>query len=109
MNNSENNTKIKPNGWALIPLCLFFFLPIAVNISSHKLNRHLFLFRTRNASLWSTGTLIASGIATGVRPMDIVPHLYYPFLIGIIVILSIVFQYPRKYTQSGTYVTILSE
>jgi Na+/H+ antiporter NhaC len=43
--------------------------------------------------------LIASGLAAGVRPMDIVPHLYYPLLIGLAATLSIIFQYPAKYTR----------
>ncbi len=41
--------------------------------------------------------LIAAGLAR-VSPMEIVPNLYYPFLIGIAAIASIVFRYPRKYT-----------
>lgn len=41
--------------------------------------------------------LIAAGLAQ-VSPIEIVPHLYYPFLIGIAAIASIVFRYPRKYT-----------
>lgn len=40
--------------------------------------------------------LIAAGLAR-VSPMEIVPNLYYPFLIGIAAIASIVFRYPRKY------------
>lgn len=39
--------------------------------------------------------LIASGIAK-VNPIEIVPHLYYPFLLGIIAILFILFRLPRK-------------
>jgi Na+/H+ antiporter NhaC len=42
--------------------------------------------------------LIASGLASGLRPVEIVPCLYYPFLIGISSILAIIFQYPGKYT-----------
>lgn len=41
--------------------------------------------------------LIAAGLAR-VSPMEIVPNLYYPFLIGIAAIASIIFRYPRKYT-----------
>lgn len=40
--------------------------------------------------------LIAAGLAK-VSAVDIVPYLYYPFLIGIAAIASIVFRYPRKY------------
>lgn len=41
--------------------------------------------------------LIASGLA-GVSPMEIIPYLYYPFLLGIVALMSIIFRYPRKYT-----------
>lgn len=40
--------------------------------------------------------LIAAGLA-GVSAMEIVPYLYYPFLIGLAAIASIIFRYPRKY------------
>jgi Na+/H+ antiporter NhaC len=40
--------------------------------------------------------LIAAGLAK-VSPMEIIPNLYYPFLIGIAAIASIIFRYPRKY------------
>ena len=38
--------------------------------------------------------LIASGLAS-ISPLQIIPHLYYPLGIGIMVILAIVFQFPR--------------
>jgi len=41
--------------------------------------------------------LIAAKIAGNLQPTEVVPYLYYPFLIGIAVILSIVFRYPRKF------------
>lgn len=41
--------------------------------------------------------LIAAGLAN-VSPMEIVPYLYYPLLIGIAALTSIIFRYPRKYT-----------
>lgn len=41
--------------------------------------------------------LIASGLA-GVSPIEIIPYLYYPFLLGIVALMSIIFCYPRKYT-----------
>ncbi|MDR1407206.1 MAG: Na+/H+ antiporter NhaC family protein [Tannerella sp.] len=41
--------------------------------------------------------LIAAGIAGSVKPMEIVPYLYYPVLTGVAASLAIVFQYPRKY------------
>lgn len=40
--------------------------------------------------------LIAAGLAN-VSPMQIVPYLYYPLLIGFAAIASIIFRYPRKY------------
>ena len=39
--------------------------------------------------------LMASGLAA-VSPLEIIPHLYYPIGIGIMLILAIVFQFPRK-------------
>ncbi|MBO5961629.1 MAG: Na+/H+ antiporter NhaC family protein [Alistipes sp.] len=38
--------------------------------------------------------LMASGLA-GISPLEIIPHLYYPIAIGVMVVLSIVFQFPR--------------
>ncbi|MCD7971986.1 MAG: Na+/H+ antiporter NhaC family protein [Candidatus Azobacteroides sp.] len=42
--------------------------------------------------------LIASGIA-GINPVEIIPYLYYSFLIGLAAIAAIIFQYPKKYTE----------
>lgn len=41
--------------------------------------------------------LIAAGIAK-VNPMEIIPTLYYPFLVGIAATIAIIFQLPRKYS-----------
>lgn len=41
--------------------------------------------------------LIASRLA-GISPIEIVPYLYYPILIGVGAFLSIIFRYPRKYS-----------
>ena len=38
--------------------------------------------------------LMASGLA-GISPLEIIPHLYYPMAIGVMVVLSILFQFPR--------------
>lgn len=38
--------------------------------------------------------LMASGLAH-VSPIEIIPHLYYPMAIGVMVVLSIIFQFPR--------------
>lgn len=41
--------------------------------------------------------LIAAGLS-GLNPIAIIPHLYYPMLIGAALLLAILFRYPRKYT-----------
>ena len=41
--------------------------------------------------------LMAAGLAA-LNPVSIIPHLYYPFAIGIATILSILFRYPRRYS-----------
>ena len=38
--------------------------------------------------------LMASGLAQ-ISPLEIIPHLYYPMAIGVMVVLSIIFQFPR--------------
>lgn len=40
--------------------------------------------------------LMAGGLAK-LSPVSIIPYLYYPMLLGIVALLSIVFRYPRKY------------
>lgn len=39
--------------------------------------------------------LIAAGLA-GISSASIIPHLYYPFLMGVMAVLSIIFRFPRK-------------
>ena len=41
--------------------------------------------------------LIAAGLS-GLNPIAIIPHLFYPMLIGIALVLAILFRYPRKYS-----------
>lgn len=41
--------------------------------------------------------LMASGLAN-VNPVSIMPHLYYPYLLGIVTILAIIIRYPRRYS-----------
>ena len=41
--------------------------------------------------------LIASGLAA-INPVSILPYLYYPFVLGIVALLSILLRYPRKYS-----------
>lgn len=61
----------------------------------------------KSASLMDTGSCFAQGIlpygaqllmASGlahISPLEIIPHLYYPMAIGVMVVLSIIFQFPR--------------
>ena len=39
--------------------------------------------------------LMAAGLAA-ISPVEIIPHLYYPFLIGCMVVVSIIFKFPRR-------------
>ena len=39
--------------------------------------------------------LIAAGLA-GISSASIIPHLYYPFLMGTMAVLSIIFRFPRN-------------
>ena len=41
--------------------------------------------------------LIAAGLAS-LNPVSIIPWLYYPFVLGIIALLAILFRYPRRYS-----------
>ena len=41
--------------------------------------------------------LIAAGLAN-IAPVTIIPHLYYPMAIGLGIVLSIIFRYPKKYS-----------
>ena len=41
--------------------------------------------------------LIASGLAA-INPVSILPYLYYPFVLGIVALLSILLRYPRRYS-----------
>ena len=41
--------------------------------------------------------LIAAGLAT-INPVAILPYLYYPFVLGITAILSILLRYPKRYS-----------
>ncbi len=43
--------------------------------------------------------LIAAGLAK-ISPIEILPHLYYPVLLGFIGIISILLRFPKKYSQS---------
>ena len=41
--------------------------------------------------------LMAAGLAS-INPIDIIPYLYYPFIMGACALLSILFRYPKKYS-----------
>lgn len=41
--------------------------------------------------------LMAGGLAA-INPISIVPYLYYPFLLGLVSLLAILFRYPRKFS-----------
>ena len=41
--------------------------------------------------------LIAAGLAS-LSPVSIIPYLYYPFVLGIVALLSILLRYPRRYS-----------
>ncbi len=41
--------------------------------------------------------LMAAGLA-GISPINIISNLYYPFAIGLVAFLSIIFRYPRRYS-----------
>ena len=41
--------------------------------------------------------LIAAGLAS-ISPIDIIGYLYYPIVLGVIAVLGILFNYPRKYS-----------
>ena len=41
--------------------------------------------------------LIAAGLAS-LNPVAILPYLYYPFALGVVALLSIIFRYPRRYS-----------
>lgn len=42
--------------------------------------------------------LIAAGLSQ-LNPIAIIPHLYYPMLIGVALLLAILFRYPRKFSR----------
>lgn len=41
--------------------------------------------------------LMASGLAV-INPIEIIPYLYYPFVMGACMLMAIIFRYPRKYS-----------
>ena len=43
--------------------------------------------------------LLMASQLSGVTPLDIIPNLYYPFMIGLAGILAIMFRYPARYSR----------
>ena len=43
--------------------------------------------------------LMASSLAL-INPIEIIPYLYYPFVMGLFMLLAILFRYPRKYAAN---------
>ncbi|MBO4960794.1 MAG: Na+/H+ antiporter NhaC family protein [Flavobacteriales bacterium] len=43
--------------------------------------------------------LLMASQLSGVTPLDIIPNLYYPFMIGLAGILAIIFRYPARYSR----------
>jgi Na+/H+ antiporter NhaC len=41
--------------------------------------------------------LMAAGLAQ-LNPVAIIPYLYYPFAIGIVALLAIIFRFPKRYS-----------
>lgn len=84
---------------------------IIVGPIARQIGNRFGIDRRRMASLLDTFSCFAQGIIpygaqlliasslSGINPMEIIPYLYYPFLLGIAAILSILFQYPKKYTS----------
>ena len=46
--------------------------------------------------------LMGAGLA-GISPLSIIPHLYYPFCMGLCAIIAILIRYPRKYYGNRNY------
>ena len=41
--------------------------------------------------------LMAAGL-TMLNPIEVIPYLFYPFALGIVALLSILFRFPRRYS-----------
>ena len=80
---------------------------ITVGPIARDLSMRYGVFPRKSASLMDTASCFAQGIlpygaqllmASGlahISPLEIIPHLYYPMAIGVMVALSILFQFPR--------------
>lgn len=80
---------------------------ITVGPIARDLSQRFGISPRKSASLMDTASCFAQGIlpygaqllmASGlahISPIEIIPHLYYPMAIGVMVVLSIIFQFPR--------------
>jgi len=68
------------------------------NVDNRKMASIIDTFSCTTQGLLPYGAqlLIASSLS-GVNPMQILPYLYYPFLMGIASIIAVAFQLPKKY------------
>ena len=56
-----------------------------------------FSFMVQGVIPYGAQLLIAAGLAS-LNPVSIVPYLYYPLVLGIVALLSILFRYPKRYS-----------
>jgi Na+/H+ antiporter NhaC len=90
-------------------IALIIVGPIARNISEeYGIDRRrtaglldTFSCFTQGMIPYGAQLLIATGLAGSVSPLEVVPYLYYPFLIGLSALLAILFRLPRKYMQKN--------
>ena len=80
---------------------------ITVGPIARELSERYGISARKSASLMDTASCFAQGVlpygaqllmASGlahISPLEIIPHLYYPIAIGVMVVLSIIFQFPR--------------
>lgn len=79
---------------------------------AHDISKRFNIDPRRSASILDTAScfaqgllpygaqvLIAAGLA-GIAPIAIIPYLYYPFLLGFVLIVAIALRYPRKYNSN---------
>lgn len=83
---------------------------VTVGPIAHKISERFGIDPRRSASLldifscvvqgiipYGAQMLMAAGLAS-VSPLEIVRYLYYPYALGAVALLAIVFRYPRKYS-----------
>lgn len=84
---------------------------IIVGPIAKKISDNFNIDNRRTASLLDTFSCFAQGIIpygaqlliasklSKINPTEVIPYLYYPYLMGIAAILAIIFQFPKKYTK----------